>query len=145
MSLFNKETWTVPFIPLSLLVIISFSSIANSAVITEPPQYGAPYYNTSRYSYGGHPGNTVSEAIDNWWAAYRAYWGVNCSYDLTLYDDGYTSGYFAHMQLKNGCGGGDTIVGTAYCSNGLTLINSQCVGQLPNEKNLGAPDAERCP
>ena len=98
----------------TVLFSFSFVSTVNSELITQPPSYAAPYYNTSRYPYGGHPGNTVSEAIDNWWAAYKSYWDVShCSYDLTFSDDGQITGRFAHMRLTNGCGGGDTIVETA--------------------------------
>lgn len=76
--------------------------------------YGPPYYNTSTASYSGHPSNTVSGAIENWWTGYQAYWHVSsCTYILTEYENGTETGIFAHMQLTNGCTGDDVIRGTA--------------------------------
>ncbi len=116
------------------IVLISASVVLANNIA---PSYGPPFYNSSKYSYGGHPSNTVDGAISNWWTAYQAYWHVACSYNLTRYDDGTTTGYFASMKLTKGCGGGDSILGTAFCPTGFTLKDSMCQSEVDSEKNFG--------
>lgn len=130
---------------LLLLVLLSqnCSAFAETVLFREPLQYGPPYYNDSKYSYGGNPGNTVSEAITKWWSAYQAYWHVStCSYSITNQSDGSSTGNFAYITLLHGCGGGDWIKGTPYCSDDSTLVNGMCEQEVDLEKNLSQPE---CP
>jgi hypothetical protein len=130
-----------------LLLAVSFLVEQGYSQTTYPVSYGPPYYNSSKYpAYGGRPSNTVSGAIDNWWDAYRDFWGSsarNCTYHLILYENGETTGLYAYMGLRGGCTGSDRILGTPYCPPGSTLQGSLCIGQEVRSKNLGPPP-NRC-
>jgi len=84
------------------------------ALNTTAQYYDAPYYFSLGCIGGGGPLGSVGEAVSAWWDAYQSCWGNGCSYDETDYPDGQVTGTFASMQLKNGCGGGDAVTGTAY-------------------------------
>ena len=123
-----------------LIVLILLDSYVATAEQSIPPLYGPPYYNASYYSYGGLIGQTVSESIEIWWPAYQDCWGIyTCDYTVNLLEDGIHTGIFAKIPVSNGCGGTETILGTAYCDNGFSLINNRCNSDIPLNNNLGEP------
>ena len=102
-------------------IIISMALVLASTQVGAV-KYGAPYYNNSKYSYGGLKASTVDGAIKLWWEAYQDYWNVNnCTYTLTSYPDGAITGLFTYMKLHR-CTGADTVVGTI---NGIDVPKNQ--------------------
>lgn len=104
--------------------------------------YGSPYYCDDGWFGGCGLHADLDGAIQGWWTAYKAYWGVNdsnCSYYYTLTGSGGAKKTFVLMYIHgSACGGGPSgIYGTAYSydpgkNNGCS---NQC--QAGDPINLG--------
>ncbi|MFO1350161.1 MAG: hypothetical protein U1F68_05555 [Gammaproteobacteria bacterium] len=99
------------------LLLLGLSILAPYQVHSATFYYSAPYL----YSFscaGNLPSfPSIGEAVNDWWIRYQGCypWAFpGCSYQLSLYPDGRTTGSFAGMLLQGTCVGGDGVFGTIY-------------------------------